>query len=217
MDETTDADAAISIDEPHFALDPSCPTCLGTGVMEDGTRLMECTCVLRQRIAHYLTPQYGPEISWHHDFPADQFVHKDVLIENTDNIPAWQFRQRAFAAVKSFLLLTGRRFSHRTMRPYEVFRALFKTKDAHGFEELFRGVKLLVIIFGGDDPPRETYRRELPWLIADRRDYGLATWIISSAPSKGTLFDKQYPGLREPLLDCTADFVRLPLQLALAR
>ncbi len=148
MDETGDDDAPIPIDEPQFTLDPACPTCHGTGVMQEGSRLLECTCVLRQRIAHYLTPQYGPEISWHHDFPAEQFMHKDVLIENTGQWSVSEFRRLAFAAVKSFLLLTGRRFSHRTVRPYEVFRHLFDTKDAHGFEELFRGVKLLVMLFG---------------------------------------------------------------------
>ena len=217
MDNSPDDDAPIPIDEPQFTLDPVCPTCHGTGVMEEGSRLLECTCVLRQRIAHYLTPQFGPEISWHHNFPAEQYMHKDVLIENTGQWSVLEFRRLAFAAVKSFLLLTGRRFSHRTVRPYEVFRHLFGN-DAHGSEELFRGVNLLIILFGGDDPARNnTYPRELPWLIRTRRDYGLATWIISTAPLNGTLFNKQYPGLREPLLDCTADFVRLPLQPAPAQ
>ena len=155
MDNSPDDDVPIPIDEPQFTLDPACPTCHGTGVMQEGSRLLECTCVLRQRIAHYLTTQYGPEISWHHNFPAEQYMHKDVLIENTGQWSVSEFRRLAFAAVKSFLLLTGRRFSHRTLTPYEVFRHLFDYKGCAWLRGVVRGVNLLIILFGGDDPPQQ--------------------------------------------------------------
>lgn len=211
MDELDRDDVPIHVEEPHFVLDPTCPSCGGTGVMEEGSRLLECICVLQQRVMHYLTPTYGPDIPWDPDFPFDRYLGRDVLIENTRRLPAAQFRRRALSAVKSYLLLSGRRLSHRTLRPYEVFRQLFATADAPGFDELCSGAKLLVLSFDGDDPWKKTYPRELPWVLRLRRDHSLATWVISTMPLESPLFECRYLGLREPLIECTADFVRLSL------
>jgi hypothetical protein len=211
MDELDRDDVLIHVEEPHFVLDPSCPNCGDTGVMEEGSRLLECICVLQQRVTHYLTPTYGTDIPWDPEFPFSRYVGKDVLIENSGQLPAALFRRRALGAVKSYLLLTGRRLSHQTLRPYEVFRRLFATDDAPGFEQLCSGVRLLILSFDGDDPWKKTYPRELPWVLRLRRDHSLATWIISTMPLKSPSFEDRYRGLGEPLSECSADFVRLHL------
>ncbi len=218
MDDAPDDELPLWFNEPRLTLDSACPTCHGTGVMTEGGRSLECTCLLRQRVLHYLTPQYGPAISWNPNFPAEPYRHKDVFIENTDRLPVSQFRELAFAAVKSFLLVTGQQFSHRTLRPYEIFRQLFNTTDTQTFDDLSKRVQLLVFLFGGDDAPRSSYQTQIPWLIRLRRDHGVCTWLISTMPVSSSLFNERYPGVREPLLDCIKDgFVTLSLSSATAR
>jgi hypothetical protein len=182
--------------------------------MEEAGRLYECTCLLRQRILHYLTPQYGPGIDWDTDFPAQQYLNHDVLIENITNQPMAQFRRSAFATIKSFLLLTGCQFSHRTVRPWDIFLQYLDGSDRRGFETLTSRIQLLVIVLNGDDPRREkNYPREIPWLIRKRHDQNLFTWVVSSIPLNEPLFEKRYAGLSEPLAACIEDsFVRLPFQ-----
>jgi hypothetical protein len=212
MNMTVDDDPPILIDEPRFTLDAACPTCHGTGVMEEGRRLLECTCVLRQRISHYLTPQYGPEISWHHNFPREQFMHMDVLLENTGALREPLYRELALAAVKSFLLVTGQRFSHRTLTPYDIFLLYLANLKERGLDNLASHVDVLIIRFG-IDPPNNSYQSVLPWLIRRRRDLGLSTWILSAMPPNTDAFEKNYPNLREPLMQCLVDgFAKLPIQ-----
>ncbi len=212
MNMTVDDDDAIPIDEPRFTLSADCPTCHGAGVMAEGRRLLECTCVLRQRIAHYLTRQYGPEISWHHNFPREQFMHKDVLLENTAALREPQYRKLAFAAVKSFLLVTGQRFSHRTLTPYDIVLFYLANLEERGLDNLAARVDVLIIRLG-IDPPNKSYQSVLPWLIRRRREFGFSTWILSAISPNSDAFEKNYPNLREPLMQCIADgFVKLPVQ-----
>jgi hypothetical protein len=217
MDELAD-DVPVRFDEPRLNLDPACPICLGSGVMEGEARRLECTCLLRQRVVHYLTPQYGCKIGWDDNFQTQPYLHKDVLIENTRKLPVGHFRQSAFAAIKAFLLLTGMQFSHRTVRPYDIFRQLFDTKDTQGFEDLSRRVQLLVLFIEGNDSRKNSYQQELPWLIRRRRDAGVFTWIVSAIPLGEKEFSKCYPNLLGPLLTCIQDgFVPLNLKPVSAR
>ena len=212
MDNPPDDDVPIPIDEPRFTLDPACPTCHGTGVMQEGSRLLECTCVLRQRIAHYLTPQYGPEISWDPHFRPAAYLDKDVLLENTGALGEPQYRELAFAAVKSFLLVTGQRFSHRTLTPYDIFLLYLANLKERGLDNLVARVDLLIILFG-IDPPSSSYQTVLPWLIRRRRDLGFSTWILSAIAPDTDAFETNYPRLREPLMKCISDgFAKLPIQ-----
>lgn len=217
MDDTPDDEVPAWFDEPRLVLNPACPTCHGSGVMRAGDHALECTCLLRQRVAHYLTPQYGSTINWAPRFQAAPYLHKDVLIENTADLPIHHFRSLAFAAVKSFLLVTGRQFSHSTLRPYEVSHRLLDAKNPQTIADLSQRIQLLVLHLGGDDPYRDTYATELPWLIRLRRDRGVVTWVISALPINGDVFAQRYAGVREPLQDCIAGgFVSLTVPPARA-
>jgi len=212
MDDPAEDESPFLLDEPPFHLDQACVSCHGTGVMEGTRGLVECTCLLQQRVAHYLTPQYGPSINWDTNFPAESYRGANVLIANTTQLRVAQFRQQAFALVKSFLLLMDRRLSHQTLRPYEIFRYLFGAKDAVDVDKLTIQTQLLILVLNGDDPPRTAYATDIPWLIGTRQDHGVATWIISAIPPEDPLFEKRYQGLRAPLLDSmSSSFVTLPL------
>ena len=113
-----DYDLPSTFDEPRLTLDPDCPICHGTGVMQDNDRYLECTCLLRQRVLHYLTPTYGLGIAWDPNFEPQPYVGKGVCIRNDVDLPFQRFRQLAYGAIKSFLINTHRRYSHRTLTPY---------------------------------------------------------------------------------------------------
>jgi hypothetical protein len=118
----------------------------------------------------------------------------------------------ALAAVKSFLLVTGQRFSHRTLTPYDIFLLYLANLKERGLDNLASHVDVLIIRFG-IDPPNNSYQSVLPWLIRRRRDLGLSTWILSAMPPNTDAFEKNYPNLREPLMQCLVDgFAKLPIQ-----
>lgn len=204
---------------PVFGPAPDCPCCRGSGVVREARGLLECTCLLRQRAVHYLTPRYGPGITWDADFDPKAYQGRDVIIRNPARLSIPQFRQAAYSAVKSFLLTTGMRLSHSTLTPYDVFRHLFKTDDTQALHELSRALDVLVLIFEGDEP-RETYATQLPWLIRKRRDEGVATWLLLAIDTtddrfgkdKGKNYVQDYKRLADPLNECIADgFVELTL------
>lgn len=212
-----DYDLPATFDEPRLALDPDCPICHGTGVRRDGGRPLECTCLLRQRVLHYLTPTYGPDIPWDPDFQPQPYISKNVFIQNQANLPLGQFRRLAYRLVKSYLITTHQRYSHRTLTPYELFRALFNGSDRAMLAQLTHDLGVVILVLNGDDySVPGTYPYQIPWLIRRRRDNGLQTWIILHLPLNSGVYkggyNHPYGGLDKPLAECLADgFVELPL------
>lgn len=213
-DMSFDYDLPSVFDEPRLTLDPDCPICHGTGVMLEDSRLLECTCLLRQRVLYYLTPTYGLEIAWDPNFQTQPYIGKDVCIRNDADLPFQRFRQLAYGAIKSFLINTHRRYSHRTLTPYEVFRALFDGHDAAGLAELTRNIDVLILVLNGDDQPvKRMYEFQIPWLIRKRRENAVPTWIVLGQALDSGAFESSYAGLREPLTACLAEeFVELPVR-----
>jgi hypothetical protein len=213
-DMSFDYDLPPTFDEPRLAVAPDCPICHGTGMMSEDGRLLECMCLLRQRVLHYLTPTYGPGIPWDPDFQPQPYIGKDVFISNDANLPFQRFRRLAYGSIKSFLINTHRRYSHRTLTPYDLFRALFDAHDAAGLTELTRNINILVLVLSGDDPPvKQSYKAQIPWLIHKRRENGAATWVVFGLTQHSGAFESCYTGLREPLTKCLAEgFVELPLR-----
>ena len=80
-------------------------------------------------------------------------------------------RKLALAAVKSFLLVTGQRFSHRTLTPYDIILLYLANLKERGLDNLAARVDVLIIRFG-IDPPNNSYQSVLPWLIRRRRELG---------------------------------------------
>lgn len=212
MDEASD-DIPLPSAGPILVPAPACPHCQGTGVVREAQILAECMCLRRQRVLHYLTPTYGPQIAWDPQFQPEPYRGKDVFIQNPDGLPIPEFQRVAYALVKSFLLTTGLRLSHRTLTPYEVFRRLFETTDARSLNELTGAADVLILFFGGDEP-RDTYATQLPWLIRKRRERHAATWLLMALGFDDSRFKKSYKELAEPLRECIADgsaAVPLPL------
>ncbi|MFL5281925.1 MAG: hypothetical protein ACJ8AW_13285 [Rhodopila sp.] len=209
-----DYDLPLAFDEPHLVVDPDCSICHGTGVMREDGRLLECTCLLRQRVLHYLTPTFGVGIAWDADFQPQPYVGNDVLLSNDGNLPFQRFRQLAYGAIKSFLINTHLQYSHRTLTPYELFRALYDGHDAAGLADLIRNINILVLVLSGDDPPaKHNYQFQIPWLLRKRRENAVPTWIVLGPALDSVAFKSCYGGLCKPLATCLAEgFIKLPLR-----
>lgn len=179
--------------------DPNCEICSGTGVaVREGAR-RECTCVLRKRAQHYLTPVYT-EAKWRHDHKVDPWLRNVLYVGDLSTFKSH---------VKSVLLNTGMKYTHETVTPQDVVDRFVSSDGRESFNAL-RTADVLCLVFITDPRNRE-YERLLSYVIDSRHMTGRFTWVYSERPPANVNWTQLY-GDKLAQKITTAPFAKLSPQ-----
>lgn len=182
----------MSEDTPAVARpDPACAACQGKGYVRaaPASPPQECDCLLLQRARLYLTPRYV-DASRLRDFDAAPLIGRDVLIQNTNAVPAAKHTATCRAIVKSFLLRTGMAYAHRTVSAYDVLQANLNNSE-HGRYTALASIDLLILHLGGD-PRNKLYAELLSYLVDARAAAGRPTWLCTPYRIDDPVFQAYY-------------------------
>jgi hypothetical protein len=157
----------------------------------------ECTCVIRQKVNHYLTTEYAnPNINLDPDFPLAYF--SDLLKQDLifiKNYPLMRFREK----VKSYLVHTWvdnwgsnrTHLTHLTLASWDVIQACMSNPDHTVRLEHLRTVGFFVLLLD-NDPKNSAYSQYLPFVIKEWQRRGKRTLIWSRHNPESEAFINLY-------------------------
>lgn len=182
---------------------PDCTDCGGMGqVRPEGAKAYhKCGCVLVQEAHQYLTTTYKGATY------IKALNYKDFLKKinyRFEGMPTSRFK----SYVKSFLLNSGMRFTHRTVTPQEIITAYVSSDGKSDFVNM-KQVQLL-ILFVHIDPPNRQYGSIMTSIIEERKLRGLPTWLYTPGSVSTTAFGNTYSPEFQALITGSFDLAPTP-------
>lgn len=110
--------------------------------------------------------------------------------------------------VKSFLLNSGMRYTHRTVTPQEIISAYVSNEGRADFNHL-KQVQLL-ILYVHIDPPNRQYGTIMTSIIEERKLRGLPTWLYTPGSVSTTSFGNIYSPEFQALITGSFDPAPIP-------
>jgi hypothetical protein len=188
-----------------------CTHCHGKGFFDSSPgKSKECDCVTRQKILHYLTPEYAnPKITLDPKFPLahfDDLLKRDLIF--IKNFPLMRFREK----LKSYLAVTWfepeTRKSHLTVSAWDVVQAYMRSDHNVKIEDI-RAVDLFILLLD-NDPRNSSYSEYLMLVIKERQRMGKRTLIWSRQNPGSEAFINLYgEPLSQWLLSDEANFRKI--------
>jgi hypothetical protein len=148
--------------------------------------------LLEERVENppdHRTPEYfTPEYEHARPIPSlevEQLLRRNLIFQPLDDERGVYAIQRGRVAMKTVLDRAERPLRHKTLTPYELFRALNKGDNKNWGKDLF-DLDLVVLRLNGDDPLRKKngqpidYWMQIEMLVASRiMRHNLPTWIMT--------------------------------------
>ena len=161
----------------------SCPTCGGSKYIrlpEGGVEA--CDCTLKERALNYLTPIYA-NAKFLKDFKCDSLLKRNILVDG-------QSPEAFKTFVKSFLLNTGMKFSHKTKTAHDLLQAMLTESESGEWSQIEHTD--ILFIYPSIDPPNRSYGQIIQSMIEKRTLVKKPTWIFSQYPIKSQKFQFLY-------------------------
>lgn len=163
--------------------DSACPSCSGVGyVKAESGPYQKCGCIVKQEALAYLTPVYA-DATWTKTFDAAMAEkHLRLRFEGAQTV----FK----GAVKSFLLNSGMKYSHRTVTAHDVLQAYLTDSETRDFYKL--KTTDFLVLYLVSDPPNKSYGKIMTSLIESRLLTKKITWVYSIHPTNLNAFGEAY-------------------------
>lgn len=154
-----------------------CGNCDHGYITESDGSKRECSCVLKARAIHRLTPTYA-SAKFVRTLQTEKWEHRNVLVEDCT--------LETFKTIfKTFFLNTGIKYRHETYSSFDIFQSYVGNSEIK--MEHLRDVELLNICCISD-AKYSNFGDVLTTLIKSRTLKGRYTWLYSPVPVKSQDF-----------------------------